>query len=443
MSPVISRINSLRTDSFLPKLAGGDFSEDEIEKKCRVDAKGQVVCDTLIGELPTDCKGNSVPAGSGRSFCLRVPRVIPGRAVILEGFNFFSEDARVRVTGPQPSNASTEVEAHVVGDAKTPVKETVGGVEHIIADSRVRDIITFKVPAVKPGIYTIEIVIPVNTENGSNELKSGEQFIEVIPDPQTTFQIVAEALEPILETDCLLPACRRIFSDDVGLRFIGVRMELDGAENPLPPIILSKSNFSPFGQVDSCGEPCKSPIDLNNRVLFNGNNFSALALSIIGHEIDNDAAFEQQTDGYIDSLILILKQILPIALGVATVGKLILPLLLPEGLITSGAVAVAAAILAIGVLLVAIWAPADLIIQDAIALDTTALATLTDSEIQLPAGSFRTQKGIGVEILPLSKSSEVLPSGKANNIYRERRKYTSKDEGSRYDLILRYNRFDP
>jgi len=81
---------------------------------------------------------------------------------------------------------------------------------------------------------------------------------------------------------------------------------------------------------------------------------------------------------------------------------------------------------------VALWAPADLIIEDAAGPTALDLLQLTSVNFPLPLPSEHvTPQGIKAKVTPLDK----IP-----HQYRELREYTSDDEDSRYEIVLRYNR---
>ncbi|HEX5732779.1 MAG TPA: hypothetical protein VF131_08095 [Blastocatellia bacterium] len=438
--PVISRVNSIRTNDFRPSLRSEDFTGDELQQVCRPGAGGIQSCDTLTVFNPNLCPGNSVQVGGGMNQCLRVTAVVPGNAVTLQGFNFISPDITVRITGVNPVRPTTELITHVFGDLKTPQKTTVGGVETFIADGSVNDIITFKIPeGFDRGVYSIQLVVPPVPELGTSELTSAPQFIEVLPDPRSVYQITAETLHPIEETACSLFGinCPSAASDEVGLRFIAQRIELDATPGAVTITDLR------FGDVDSCRENdaglCVEPIDLN-RAVFNGSNLGGVALCIVGYEIDGESAFREQINSFTDAFIDTIKDNSRLLSAIISLGAGALKL----GLIGPWTAAIAAAILVAIVVGVAIWAPADLIIEDAIALSTNIFAGLTDELVQLPGGStFETDEDIVVGIIPIEKVLTTLPGGGPNRIYREQRQYSSRGEDSRYDIFLRYNRFLP
>ena len=93
---------------------------------------------------------------------------------------------------------------------------------------------------------------------------------------------------------------------------------------------------------------------------------------------------------------------------------------------------IAAAIVLTVILFVSWWAPADEIISDSIGLTVADLAELTSVDVPMPAPSeYPTGSGITVKVTPLDRSPTQ---------YRERREYVSPEEGSRYQIVLRYNR---
>ena len=155
------------------------------------------------------------------------------------------------------------------------------------------------------------------------------------------------------------------------------------------------------------------------------------ALSITGHEVDGEEAFERQIDAFTDAYVEIVKDQLKLAAaGLAAAGGISkLSALGMKGLI---AAAIAAAVVLAVDVFVALWAPADLIIEDAIGPTTQELVQLTSANFPPPAPSEHvTAQGIKVKVTPLEKVPQQ---------YRERREYISDDEESRYEIVLRYNR---
>jgi hypothetical protein len=409
----ISRVNGLRTNEFRPALGPGDYEPAELQQHCEpvlVGQEVQLVCEVRRG----NCPGNFLSDGT----CLRVPDVEAGQAVVLEGVNYISVDATVRLTAQAPGSATREVPAHVVGDIETPLTEVVNGVTLPIRDSRVKDRVVFRVPEdLAPGVYALQIVMP--NVSGipalGNPILSNPQYLNVVPPATARFQIASETLRAHKETS---PAS--FGSDEVSIRVIAV---------PLLPDLTSGSvqeaNFR-FGDVDS-GEQR----DMTRALFTHQENIAGVAISVVGFEIDSEDAFKNQIDSFSGAFVDIIKKewdFIKATLAAAG-GYQALKGLGVKGFIALG---IAAAVtLAIDVF-VALWAPADLIVEDTIGLSAIDLAAVTSANLPPPSSeSNTTSGGIKVTAEPLDKRPQQL---------RERREYVSDDEESRYEIVLRYNR---
>jgi hypothetical protein len=156
----------------------------------------------------------------------------------------------------------------------------------------------------------------------------------------------------------------------------------------------------------------------------------AVALAILGHEVDSEAAYEDMVTDSTDIFVDLVKSQLKWAAGALTAAGVAQFLELgPWGWIALG--------IAVGVtiavdVIYALWAPADKIMEDAIGLTTLDLALLTSADFPAPLPvTYTTSGGIEVSRSPLDK----VPTQ-----YRETRAYVSGDEESRYELTLRFNR---
>ncbi|MGD2070445.1 MAG: hypothetical protein PVI57_17345 [Gemmatimonadota bacterium] len=409
----VCRINDLRTVSFQPRLALAEYTPEELQQVCTPEVEdGQVTVNCEVQTEP--CPGHDV-----EGTCLRVPEVVAGGGVLLEGVNFFDVQTRVRLESQGETTIVREVETFVCGDAETPVTEEVDGRIRTIADCRVHDRLSFQVPADLPdGLYALTVVVPNNVglEGFGDEFTSNpRQFVRVVPGSTATFQIASEQLDCVLETAA--PVFRNAGSDEIGIKSIAVPVGLD-----LTPGEALEQNFE-FGDVDT-GEDRAM-----NRVLFQGSGISGVALSLVGFEIDNREAFEQEVRDYADAFVLIVRSSWDAVAGaVGTVGGLVA---LAVGLSQAWASAIAAGIaLAINAF-VALWAPADLVIEDAAAFSTLTLSGLTSVNFPAPPEKeFTSPGGIDVHVVPVSKGVQ----------YVERREYRSDGEDSEYHITLRYNR---
>lgn len=423
---VVCRINGLRTGDFAPPLLPGDYQPQELEQHCeptQVGGNVQLDCQVQTGGLQGNCPGRFLSDPDGT--CLRVPGVQTGEAVVLEGVNFVSVDATVRLTAQAPGTATREVEAHVFGDLDTPLNEVVNGETRTIRDCRVHDRLTFRVPDDLPeGIYSVEVIMPNVTGIPvlGDPIVSAPQFIRVVPPSTARFQIASETLDARKETS---PA---FFGSDE----VRVRVSSFPITATLTDLILGdeqRFNSPEFGDVDS-GDSREM-----KAVLFSHQTpIAALIMTVTGYEIDSEKAFEQQIDSFSDAFVDYLKIALKALVVGATAGALAIGIkdLILLGLKHPLILAIAAAIALAVILFLSLWAPADLIIQDEIALTTVDLAALTDGNLPAPnIAPFTTSGGIEVKVTPLDKS----PSK-----YRERREYISDEEGSRYEIVYRYDR---
>jgi hypothetical protein len=414
----ICRVNGLRTGSYTPPISRGDYSPDELQQRCRVILEGnepKQVCEVQT----SDCPGNSLVDA-----CLRVSEIEAGQGVLLEGVNFSSVDATVRIFGKDaPGTVLREVPAQVCGDDETPLTERIGDQDRLILDCRVHDRLSFEVPADLPaGVYGFQVAVPnLSPYPGHGAvLLSNVEYIGVATPSSARFEIRSETLHARAETS---PAS--FGSDEVGIRILALPLfpDLSSGEAQLP------NGGAPirFGDVDS-GETRA----MDHLLFAHQQPILGAALSIRGFEIDGEEAFERQIESSLDAFIDILKDQLAFVLDHLKEAGEIAAKLASYGLKGLIAAAIAAAVVVAIDVFVALWAPADPIIEDMIGPSVQDLAELTNVDIALPAASEHiTPQGIRVKVTPLDK----LPGR-----YRERREYISDDEDSRYEIVLRYTR---
>lgn len=414
----ICRVNGLRTGSFTPPLSGGDYTPDELQQRCRVILEGnepKQVCEVQA----TDCPGNTLVGA-----CLRVPKIEAGQGVLLEGVNFSSVDATVRIFDKAtPGTVLREVPAQVCGDDETPLTERIGDQDRLILDCRVHDRLGFQVPADLPaGVYGFQVAVPnLSPYPGHGAvLLSNVEYIGVATPSSARFQIQSESLYARAETS---PAS--FGSDEVGIRILALPLfpDLSSGEAQLP----NGGEPIRFGDVDS-GETRA----MDHLLFSHQQPILGVALSIRGFEIDGEEAFERQIESSLDAFIEILKDQLAFVMDHLKEAGQIATKLASYGLKGLIAAAIAAAVVVAIDVFVALWAPADPIIEDMIGPSVQDLAELTNVDVALPAASEHiTPQGIRVRVTPLDK----IPGQ-----YRERREYISDDEDSRYEIVLRYSR---
>ena len=414
----ICRVNGLRTGSYTPPLSPGEYLPAELQQRCRVIMEGneaRQVCEVQT----TDCPGNSA-AGA----CQRVLEIEAGQGVLLEGVNFSSVDASVRIFAKDaPGTVLREVPAQVCGDDETPLTERVGNQDRLILDCRVHDRLSFQVPAdLAPGVYGFQVAVPnLSTYPGHGPvLLSNVEFIGVATPSSARFEIRSESLHARAETS---PAS--FGSDEVGIRIVALPLLPDLSSGPaqLP------NGGAPirFDDVDSGETRAMDHLLFSHQAPILG-----AALSIRGFEIDGEEAFERQIEDTLDAFIAILKDQLAFVMDHLKEAGQIAAKLAGYGLKGLIAAAIAAAVVVATDVFVALWAPADPIIEDMIGPSVQDLVELTNVDVAMPAASEHlTPQGIRVRVTPLDK----IPGQ-----YRERREYISDDEDSRYEIVLRYNR---
>lgn len=409
----ICRINDLRTANFIPTLTPGDLLPDEVQHDCSsqiVDGAVQVVCQVRTD----DCPGYRF----NESVCMRVLDIEAGNAVVLRGVNYFSVDAKVRLTSRPPATVVREVDAHVYGDITTPVTETVGEAV-LINDCRVDDRITFRLPDdLPPAIYELQVVVPNVTGIASlgESLVSNSEFINVLPASTARFQITAERLGCRKESSPTWAG-----SDEVGLTFLTIAL--------FPDMTMSdavSNKFPVFGDVDSAESRTL------NRLLFDQQQpIAAVVVTALGHEVDGQDAYDNMITDWKDIFVDLIKEQwnyakagLAAAGGASAIGKLG-----PYGWIAIGIGALVTA----GIdLIIALWAPADLIIEDSLGYSTADLTALTSENYPAPADvSYVTAGKITVNPQFVDK----IPLQ-----YRVRHDYVDQDEDTRYDVTYRINR---
>ena len=409
----ICSVNSLRTQDFIPPLSPGALRPEEIANDCittLVNERPQVNCQVRT----TDCIG-----GATAGVCLRVPTITAGDGVVLEGVNFFSLDAKVRLTARQPATTTVELDAHVFGDLQTQVTETIDGETRLINDCRVRDRISVTLPPdLPPAIYDMQVIVPNITGIPAlgQRLESTLAPIEVTPPPTARFQITSEKLICHEES-----GSTSFGSDEVGLRFVAVPLLADLSIGT--PQVTSKR----FGNVDSDDRR-----DIGLVVFDQRQPILAVAMSLLGHEVDGEDAYNNEvtksTDVFVD-LVKDQAKFVKDALAKAGIGLKDISKLGTTGAIVIG---VAIAIVLVIDAIISIWAPADLIIEDPTGYTLLELAELTGADFPLPkVSTFSTEGDIDVTVTP----QEKIPTQ-----YREGRQYRSDDEDSRYEIVSRFNR---
>lgn len=414
----ISRINELRTEHFLPSLSAGDWLPEEIQQVCTIEGVEEGNPELICQVMTSGCPGNSTDG-----VCLRVQEIAAGDSVLLEGVNFFSVDTTVRLTLREPIGAvPLEVPSHVRGDLETPLTEVIGGDTFLVLDSRVRDRLTFEIPAdLLPGVYEVRVIVPnvsgIAVWGGS--IASDPEYIAVQLPDTSRFEIFADSLYAAEET-----SPQSLGSDEIGLKFLPVAVLADGTFTPVQDVPVIR-----FGNVDS-----GDTRDISSRVFAHNQAIAAFAVAVLGHEVDSEGAYSDELEEWTEVFVELVKDQWGFLAGLLGSTTLSAALDLAGKMPPLAWIALAAALLLVLAVdaLIALWAPADPVIKDGISMSAIELAQLTSPDFPLPGrGRYEANDDISVLRQPLDK----LPTQ-----YREERRYFSEDQESEYHLRLRYNR---
>jgi hypothetical protein len=415
----ICRINNVRTSSYLPTLSAAELLPSEIQQDCQpvlVDGQMQVICQVRTGDCPGAAIGN---------VCARVPDIAAGDGVVLQGVNFFSLDAKVRLMDRETSTIVRDVPVHVWGDVETPVEEEVDGVSRLINDCRVHDRLTFRVPEdLPPGMFQVQVVVPNVTgiDAFGATLTSNAETINVTSPPTARFQIVTEKIRARAETSPTWGG-----SDEVGLHTIAVPLFANG--NFGAP---QEQKFEDIRDVEFDSGTSR---DITRVIFKHDQPILGMVLSVLGYEIDSQRAYDEQIRSSTDFFIDLVKE--QAELVGDLLGKLKAAGIDVLKLGWTGALLAAIGIgITIGIdIIVALWAPADLIIQDSFGLTLADLDALTSANAPAPEPyNFATEDGIVVNV------NMLIPPLKLPLEYHETREYVSSEEESRYVLTYRFNR---
>ena len=409
---LICSINGLRTGQFLPRLAPGDYTLEEVQQTCHMEIDEH-------GSPKQVCKVQTTNCPSGTAFngiCLRLHEIEAGQSIVLEGMNFSNVDTKVQLM--DMAGNIRQFDAFVCGDIETPLTEKINGKKVPIIDCRVHDRLTFRVPEdVIPGQYYLQVFVPnPNHVGGWPDPINSDSITVMVTVPSTArFQISSETLHCSDETHADF-----LGSDEVGIKIMAIPLFTDLTIGDVQEPNDGKAIR--FGNVDTGDDRAMEYI-----LFLHQQPISGVSLLIKGFEIDDEEQFEQEILDYWDSFVFMLKEYFKMFYrglsGIPYVPEKV-AWALAWGLAILQGTAKSA--------FLALWAPTDPIIADMIGLSALDLLQLTSTEVPLRSPyAYKTVQGITVKVTPLEKTDKQ---------YREKREYKSSDEGSRYQIVLRYNR---
>ena len=414
----IFKINDIRTNDYMPRLASGDFRPGELQRSCIARTIGDTVTwDCSIMQAPCDGYQNG-------DVCLRVLQVTAGSSLTLTGVNFFDTDAKIWMRKKGTTGRYTKINAFVYGDITTPVYKTVNGKRKLIADKRVNDKIYFSIPAaLAPDIYEFQVAVPNSsgiTGPGIDEeiLFSNPQYIEVIPPINAKFQIASERLSAIDET-----GSTEFWHDNVGIKINAVPFFRD-----LTLGNLQQHSFR-FDGVDT-----RETRAMESVLFSHTRPIGGVILSVMGYEIDGEDAYKNHIMEWTDIFWDLLKEQWKLINGnkeaMAALNKI-------AGAGFYGYVAIGCAALLTAAIdfVVSLWLSPDLIIQDVLSYSVNDLGRMTNINIPME----QADPGTNLYTTPGGIDVRLMLNQKITNQYTEERGYLS-DDDSFYNIRYRFNR---
>lgn len=431
--PWINEVDGLRTRDH--RMPIGNYLPEEYETDCQwqMDANGNTQGDCKYAMSPS-CE---VVWHEHNGTCLRVPASRPGQTVELIGFNFFSRNCKVLLTSMATYQAYT-LDADVCGDSATPLTGSDGAV---IADHRVRDVVSFQIPEwtpdglseFAPGLYSIQVVEPNDIDytypDGSqpSDFRSNAACIKVLPAEGLRYRLWSDQIHCYDATD------GEWFSDEIYMQ--AYRVVFSMADGTPQKADLGSTKPAEWDDADG-GETHDWLWDIVGEA---GNPFpftGAMAIGIIGYEVDSEDALKKQVKSFGDAFSLYFETVwtglLAAVGGLAALGAILKYFASLSLKWTLVAVAIVLIVVTVIGLIWAAWAPADRMAQDLLLLAEQDLYYLTHPNSPKPGESARS---IDDDI-----TERTIPDSKINYLYTEERQYSSRGEGSRYGIRLLYQR---
>ena len=393
------------------------------------------------------CPGGAdykVNGPKGKQVCLIIAGIEPGSEVGLRGFNFFSQNARVRIRQVEGTPFDPNPGQRPIPDI--PISDLQGdqSADPNTANCGVRDYAYFLMPSwvpqgpnnipIPPGRYGMTLIVPnepnyapVAGQSPPTEFVSNEILFELLPRTNMKFQIKPESGFCYSETDG--PG-----SDEVWFRAMVGKV-------PLPKAVTDLTLPLPIS-VDICNE---EDVDSGDVVPVTGQPLFAdtlgpelLVIGVIGLEVDNEQAAKEQIDDFWDLWGLYMKEFYT-ALGMLGLGAAV-EQAIEKGIFSFAGYAAGAIFLVIliGGLFYAAWAPADLLGYDAMVFSSRQLYELTDHD-PFHAPQFHDLAEIGEITIAINPHGKEPLAGGVS-IYSESRMYSSPDEGSDYTFRYSFQR---
>jgi hypothetical protein len=447
---------------------GGDVKRDDYEfmKECTSVPDGlggvRVSCDYKYKAESNDPSFRYVPGTllgveiekrydydyNGRTILLRVPTTYPGQTVALKGFNFFSNNCKVRLRKVDGGFQDLILTCDVIRDKSVPVLKD----GKTVPTCEVNDVLTFNIPQtvpsglndldLPPGRYSVTVIVPNDVGYAPEEGIPPAEFeslndvwLDMSPNPDLTYGIWTDEGRCVTETDGM-------GSDEPWFHAFFTRFVPDGSQ--VVPSLQSIQIIKTEEDIDSGTTLPMSRAQLFRDKLKIG---EVGAIALIGLEVDSeDSARDQVTefaDAYGEYMRTFIFQLGRDA-GGGAVAKGIDTLLTTGGVspwLWGGGIGL---VVVFGVgLLYASWAPADPIAMDFVLFNAVSLYSLTDPEKAIPppvtgSAAQHFSGGLSTEVFP--REPKKVSAGGTEAEYAEERHYYASDEGSHYYLVFKVGR---
>ena len=422
-----------------------NFQPHEFDQVCTYESEGGDLIESCTVKKPTSSGGDLFASCfGGASYtlpqaCLKVPDAIPGQTIVLSGFNFLSTKCRIHLRKQDQSVTYPDIPVVVWPDLVTPLTDENG---KTIADCTVDDRIEFNLPqkhpdkvaTFPPGIYEVSVIVPndgnhsVTNDIGEPptqpaEFVSNVVLLNILPDPNLQYRITNDHGNCYEETDgpggdeiwfTAGVASFNVGSGNLGLDIKGVPKgpwdDMDSGE--------TTGTYGPFQ-------------------FFQGAT-PAVALSLIGFEVDSEDAAKEQIASWGDAFGLYMKTAWELIVGSGAASGALAAL---EAISVVAAIVVAAIAIVVVVVIGfiwAAWAPADLIAADLWVWTAGDLFMLTDANVPMPASYDTNFHGIKVHV---ERQSKTPPDPAADFAkFTEERQYRCEDEDSLYGFTVHVDR---
>ncbi|SCK03194.1 Uncharacterised protein [uncultured Clostridium sp.] len=278
--PKVFSINNLRTSQHVPSLGFYDYKAEEFEYDCT--DKNNCIPRVCLLSDENCCSGDfiiqhfepfSTTPGAAIRYCLAVPKTKVGSTVMLKGVNFVDPNPKIRLEFNAPDGPVYKyIDATTCGDLTTPITETINGVEKVILDNRVNDVIKFTIPnTLGIGLFKFQVVLKNTTGIGLDDtLLTEPLYFEILPNDNSRFRISVNKVECVNESN------PEFDEDDFIMGTVAVPIYqnlLVGA----PTSIQIKHDFDSGDSYPA------------SDIIYEGSNMIALTIAIIA--VDSDALF--------------------------------------------------------------------------------------------------------------------------------------------------------